>query len=102
MDISSLHKWKVLVTRLSEHQVDPNSRCSYGTSCRLGPLSLTCDGLGASAAFLCIEVPKALDAVWLVILRGELLPGQGRPAARADKTLLVPRFIPVSDATLGQ
>lgn len=64
--------------------------------------SKACDGLGASAAFLCIEVPKALDAVWLVILRGELLPGQGRPAARADKTLLVPRLIPVSDATLGQ
>jgi len=62
----------------------------------------TCDGLCAGAALLGIEVPKALDAVRVVILGGELLPGQGGLAACADKTLLVPRLIPVSHSSLGQ
>lgn len=63
---------------------------------------LTCDGLGAGAALLGIEIPKALDAVRVVILGGELLPSQRGLAARADETLLVPRLVPVSHSSLGQ
>lgn len=61
-----------------------------------------CDGLCAGTALLGIEVPKALDAVRVVILGGELLASQGRLAACADETLLVPRLIPVSHSSLGQ
>lgn len=61
-----------------------------------------CDGLCAGAALLGIEVPKALDAVWVVILGGELLPSQGGLAARADKALLVPGLIPVGHSSLGE
>lgn len=63
---------------------------------------LTCDGLCAGTALLGIEVPKALDAVGVVILGGELLASQGGLAACADETLLVPRLIPVSHSSLGQ
>lgn len=63
---------------------------------------LTCDGLCAGTALLGIEVPKALDAVRVVILGGELLPSQGGLAARADKALLVPGLIPVGHSSLGE
>ena len=63
---------------------------------------LTCDGLCAGTALLGIEVPKALDAVRVVILGGELLASQGGLAACADETLLAPRLIPVSHSSLGQ
>lgn len=65
-------------------------------------LLLTCDGLCAGTALLGIEVPEALDAVRVVILGGELLAGQGCLAARADKTLLMPRLVPVRHSSLGQ
>lgn len=61
-----------------------------------------CDGLCAGSALLGIEVPKALDAVGVVILGGELLASQGGHAACADKTLLVPRLVPVGHSSLGQ
>lgn len=63
---------------------------------------LTCDGLCAGTALLGIEVPKALDAVRVVILGGELLPSQGGLAARAHKALLVPGLIPVGHSSLGE
>lgn len=63
---------------------------------------LTCDGLCAGTALLGIEVPKALDAVGVVILGGELLASQGGHAACADKTLLVPWLVPVGHSSLGQ
>lgn len=82
-----------------------------GTEVAPGPLHhgvpwraalLTCDGLCAGTALLGIEVPKALDAVGVVILGGELLPSQGGLAARADKALLVPGLIPVGHSSLGE
>lgn len=65
-------------------------------------IPLTCDGLCAGTALLGIEVSKALDAVGVVILGGELLASQGGLAARADKALLVPRLVPVGHPSLGQ
>lgn len=70
--------------------------------CATRAILLTRDGLCAGAALLGIEVPKALDAVGVVILGGELLASQGRFAACADETLLVPRLIPVGHSSLGQ
>lgn len=66
------------------------------------PARLTCDGLCAGAALLGIKAAKALDAVGLILLRGELLPSQGGLAACADEALLVPRLLPVSHSSLGQ
>lgn len=66
------------------------------------PARLTCDGLCAGAALFGIKAAKALDAVGLVLLRGELLPSQGGLAACADEALLVPRLVPVSHSALGQ
>lgn len=63
---------------------------------------LTCDGLCAGAALLGVEVPKALDAVGVVVLGGELLASQGSLAACADEALLVPWLIPVSHSSLGE
>lgn len=63
---------------------------------------LTCDGLCAGTALLGIEVSKALDAVGVVILGGELLASQGGLAARADEALLVPRLVPVGHPSLGE
>lgn len=75
---------------------------SLHQSVPLRAVLLTCDGLCARTALLGIEVPKALDAVWVVILGGELLPSQGGLAARADKALLVPGLIPVGHSSLGE
>lgn len=67
-----------------------------------GAVLLTCDGFCAGTALLGIEVPKALDAVRVVVLGGELLSSQGGLAAHADKALLVPGLIPVGHSSLGE
>lgn len=62
----------------------------------------TRDGLCAGTALFGIKAAEALDAVGLILLRCELLPGQGSLTACADKALLVPRLIPVGHSSLGQ
>lgn len=56
------------------------------------------DGFGAAHALLGVQVAEAVQAVGVVLSGGEALAGQLFPAADAQETLAVPRFLLVRHA----
>ena len=59
---------------------------------------ITSDGLATPATLLGKQLAEAVATVGLLVLGGELLPGQHLVAAGARETLPVPRCILIADA----